>query len=126
MSEPALFQRWQHLCEACRRRLEARVDNGQRTTVGHAPTAVFHRRRSKTAVSIPDDVFEKVERLARRGQRSRSEVFSAALAEYVARHAPDEVTDVMNRVCADVAGQDVQPDDFVRTAGRRVLEKTEW
>ena len=80
----------------------------------------------KTAVSIPDDVFEKVERLARRGQRSRSEVFSAALAEYVARHAPDEVTDAMNRVCAEVAGQDVQPDGFVRTAGRRVLENTEW
>jgi predicted transcriptional regulator len=80
----------------------------------------------KTAVSIPDDVFEKVERLARRGQRSRSEVFSAALAEYVARHAPDEVTDAMNRVLKEVAGEDVQPDAFVRTAGRRVLEKTEW
>jgi metal-responsive CopG/Arc/MetJ family transcriptional regulator len=80
----------------------------------------------KTAVSIPDDVFEKVERLARRGQRSRSEVFSAALAEYVARHAPDEVTDAMNRVLKEVAGEDVQPDGFVRTAGRRVLEKTEW
>jgi metal-responsive CopG/Arc/MetJ family transcriptional regulator len=71
-------------------------------------------------------VFEKVERLARRGQRSRSEVFSAALAEYVARHAPDEVTDAMNRVYAEVAGEDVQPDAFVRTVGRRVLEKTEW
>ena len=80
----------------------------------------------KTAVSIPDDVFEKVERLARRGQRSRSEVFSAALAEYVARHAPDEVTDSMNRVLAEVAGKDAQSDAFVRTAGRRVLEKTEW
>ena len=33
----------------------------------------------KTAVSIPDEVFEKVERLARRARRSRSEVFSAAL-----------------------------------------------
>ena len=80
----------------------------------------------KTAVSIPDDVFEKVERLARRGQRSRSEVFSAALAEYVARHAPDEVTDAMNRVCAEIAGQDVESDSFVRTAARRVLENTEW
>jgi metal-responsive CopG/Arc/MetJ family transcriptional regulator len=27
----------------------------------------------KTAVSIPDDVFEKVERFARRAKRSRSE-----------------------------------------------------
>jgi metal-responsive CopG/Arc/MetJ family transcriptional regulator len=77
----------------------------------------------KTAVSIPDEVFEKVERLARRAGRSRSEVFSAALAEYVARHAPDEVTDAMDRVIADVGDQQ---DAFVSAAGRQVLENTEW
>ncbi len=77
----------------------------------------------KTAVSIPDDVFEKAERLARRAKRSRSEVFSAALAEYVARHAPDEVTDAMNRVCADVGNQQ---DPFVAAAGRRLLQNIEW
>jgi metal-responsive CopG/Arc/MetJ family transcriptional regulator len=77
----------------------------------------------KTAVSIPDDVFEKVERLARRARRSRSEVFSAALKDYVARHAPDEVTAAMDRVCAEVNGP---PDAFVAAASRRVLERTEW
>jgi predicted transcriptional regulator len=77
----------------------------------------------KTAVSIPDDVFEKVERLAHRARRSRSEVFSAALREYVARHAPDEVTDAMDRVCEKVSQQ---PDAFVRAASRRVLERVEW
>jgi metal-responsive CopG/Arc/MetJ family transcriptional regulator len=77
----------------------------------------------KTAVSIPDKVFEKVERLARRAGRSRSEVFSAALAEYVARHAPDEVTDAMNHVCAEVGEQH---DGFVTAAGRQVLERSEW
>jgi metal-responsive CopG/Arc/MetJ family transcriptional regulator len=77
----------------------------------------------KTAVSIPDDVFEKVERLARRGKRSRSEVFSAALREYVARHSPDEVTDAINRVCGQI---DDQRDEFVSEATRRILEKTEW
>jgi hypothetical protein len=77
----------------------------------------------KTAASIPDDVFEKVERLARRAKRSRSEVFSAALREYVARHSPDEVTDAFNRVCDQVGDQD---DEFVATATRRILEKTEW
>ncbi len=77
----------------------------------------------KTAVSIPDDVFEKVERLARRTKKSRSEVYSAALREYVSRHAPDEVTEAMNRVCELI--QD-QPDQFLKEAGRRVLEKTEW
>jgi len=77
----------------------------------------------KTAVSIPDDVFEQVERLARRAKRSRSEVFSAALREYVARHAPDEVTEAINRACEQV-GDD--QDRFVAKAARRVLEKTEW
>jgi metal-responsive CopG/Arc/MetJ family transcriptional regulator len=76
----------------------------------------------KTAVSIPDDVFDKVERLARRGKRSRSEVFSAALREYVARHSPDEVTEAINRVCDQVGGQQ---DEFVSEAARRILEKTE-
>ncbi len=77
----------------------------------------------KTAVSIPDDVFEKVERLARRANRSRSEVFSAALREYVARHAPDEVTDAINRVCDQIGDQH---DEFVAVAARRIMEKTEW
>ena len=77
----------------------------------------------KTVVSIPDEVFITVERLARRMRKSRSEVFTAAFRECVARHAPDEVTDGMERVCEQV--QD-QADPFLRTAGRRVLERTEW
>lgn len=77
----------------------------------------------KTAVSIPDEVFARVERFAKQAKRSRSEVFSAALREYVARHAPDEVTEAMDRVCEDQAGA---PDPFVAAAARRVLERTEW
>ena len=77
----------------------------------------------KTAVSIPDEVFEKAERLARRSKRSRSELFSAALSEYVARHAPDEVTEAMNRVCAAV---NEPTDRLVAAASRRVLERSEW
>ena len=79
----------------------------------------------KTAVSIPDAVFDKVERLARRANRSRSEVYRAALVEYIARHAPDEVTDAMDRVC-DQVGSEAEGDAFVTAAGRRVLERTEW
>jgi metal-responsive CopG/Arc/MetJ family transcriptional regulator len=77
----------------------------------------------KPAVSIPVDVFEKVERFARRTKRSRSDVFSTALREYIARYDPDEVTDDINRA-VDVIGD--QTDDFVAAAARRVLEKTEW
>jgi metal-responsive CopG/Arc/MetJ family transcriptional regulator len=77
----------------------------------------------KTAVSIPDEVFEKAERLAKREQRSRSEVYSAALREYVARHSSDEVTEAMNAVYDKIE----QPaDSFVSEAARRVLESSEW
>jgi antitoxin MazE6 len=77
----------------------------------------------KTAISIPDDVFEQAERLARRTKKSRSQLFSDALKEYVARHAPDDVTDAMNRVCADLGDS---RDEFVSAASRRVLERVEW
>jgi predicted transcriptional regulator len=77
----------------------------------------------KTAVSIPDDVFEQVERFARRAKRSRSEVYSAALHEYMMRHAPDEVTEAIDRALDEVGDQ---TDGFVAEAGRRVLEKSEW
>ena len=77
----------------------------------------------KTAVSIPDDIFERAERLVRRERRSRSEVYAAALDEYVARHAHDEVTDGMNRACDAIGGDD---DLFLAAAGRGVLDRVEW
>src|SRR3989442_52513 len=61
-----------------------------------------YTRGMKTAESIPDDVFRKAERLAHRMKKSRSELFSNALSEYVARHAPDHVTEAMDNACAEV------------------------
>jgi metal-responsive CopG/Arc/MetJ family transcriptional regulator len=77
----------------------------------------------KTAISIPDEIFEDGERLARRLKQSRSEVYSRALAEYVARHAPDAVTEQMDRVLEDFSQQ---ADEFVSSAARRTLRRTEW
>jgi len=76
----------------------------------------------KTTVSIPDEVFEEAERLAAKVQISRSELYSRALQEYVARHAPDRLTETMNRVIEEV-GSDI--DEFSRRAARRVLEQVE-
>jgi metal-responsive CopG/Arc/MetJ family transcriptional regulator len=77
----------------------------------------------KTAVSIPDEIFEDAERLAKRLKRSRSDIYSRALAEYVARHAPDKVTEEMNKVVDEVAEL---ADEFVSSASRRALRRTEW
>jgi predicted transcriptional regulator len=77
----------------------------------------------KTAISIPDEVFQGAERLARRTKRSRSRLYGDALKEYLARHAPDEVTEAMNRACAQVGDA---KDAFVSSSARRTLERSEW
>ncbi|MCW5980714.1 MAG: hypothetical protein KIT09_21720 [Bryobacteraceae bacterium] len=78
----------------------------------------------KTAVSLPNDVFHEAERYARRTRKSRSQLYAEALSEYLARHAPDEVTENMNRV-VDQLGES-RPDPFVAGAARRVLKGVEW
>ena len=77
----------------------------------------------KTAVSIPDEIFEQADRLARRAGQTRSYVFSQALREYVARHSPEEVTQAMDEVCEAVGDQ---LDPFTAIAARRTLERIEW
>ncbi|MHB0981711.1 MAG: ribbon-helix-helix protein, CopG family [Thermoleophilia bacterium] len=50
----------------------------------------------KTAISIPDDVFDEAEALARRMNKSRSEIYSRAVREYVARHSAGKVTEALD------------------------------
>lgn len=82
-----------------------------------------HTRGMKTAVSIPDEVFEEADRLAKELKTSRSDLYSRALKEFLARHAPDAVTDAINRTIAEVGDK---PDPFVTRAARRALESSEW
>ena len=78
----------------------------------------------KTAVSLPDRVYREAEDYAKRTRKSRSQLYAEALAEYLARHAPDEVTETMN-VVVDELG-DASADSFVQRAGRRMLGSVEW
>ncbi len=77
----------------------------------------------KTAISVPDDVFADAERLARRLKKSRSQLYSSALREFVARHADDRVTETLNEVVATTGDA---RDDFAPTAGRRTLKRVDW
>ena len=101
-----------------------RVDRWKPRAPAFGPTIEWgYTHGMKTAVSIPDDVFQQAEQLARRMETSRSALYARALAEYVARHTPDQITDAMNRVCDDL-GLGVDP--FTAAASRRSLERSEW
>jgi len=77
----------------------------------------------KTAISIPDEVYAEAERLTRRLKKSRSQLYTEAIREYVARHDPDALTEALNRVC-DMAEPRLDP--AVSALGRRLLERVEW
>jgi metal-responsive CopG/Arc/MetJ family transcriptional regulator len=77
----------------------------------------------KTAISLPDELFEGAEDLAKRLGVSRSELYRRALAEYLARHAPDRVTEAYDALCDRV---DTRLTDFGARAAGRLLGREEW
>lgn len=77
----------------------------------------------KTAISIPDKIYRDAERLSRKLKKSRSQVYTEAVTEYVARHDPEAVTEAMNRVCESI---DTYPDPAISGAAKRTLENVEW
>lgn len=80
----------------------------------------------KTAISIPDAVFQKAEKLARKMKKSRSQLYAEAVAEYTARHTEDEITESINRALEQPGPDDEEEAAFVREAARRTLERNEW
>jgi len=54
----------------------------------------------KTAISLPDSVFEEAEALAQQLGLSRSELYTKALQAYLKRHSRDQILLKLNQVYA--------------------------
>lgn len=57
----------------------------------------------KTAISIPDQEFIAADKLAKQLDISRSELYRLAIADYIARHSDDRITDKLNEVYGSAA-----------------------
>ncbi len=77
----------------------------------------------KTAISLPEKIFRQAERFARRVHKTRSRLYAEAIAEYLARHAPNDITEAMNLVCDHIDGTE---DKFRTKATRNLLAKESW
>jgi len=77
----------------------------------------------KTAISLPERIFREAERFARRLRKSRSQLYAEAIAEYLARHGSNDITDSMNAVCDRLGTVD---DKFSHKAARRLISKESW
>ena len=78
----------------------------------------------KTAVPLPDELFHAAQCHARRSGKSRGRLYADAIAEYIARHAADQVTEAMDRV-VDRLGE-TAADEFVARAAQRTIEHSRW
>ena len=68
--------------------------------------------RMKTAISIPEEVFRSAEQLAQRLGLSRSELYSRAVSDLVARHSDETVKSQLNEVYGP-GGEDSSLDEAV-------------
>ena len=82
----------------------------------------------KTAISIDDATFGRAEMLAQRLGLSRSELYRAALAEYLRAHDEGAVTEALDRVYRQLDSQPGAGEDeaFQRASARQVFEQNEW
>ncbi len=77
----------------------------------------------KTAISVPNDVFELSERLAKRLKVSRSQIFAMGVKKLGEEYDEDDITARINKVCEEV---DTPIDPFWKKIQSRSLPKDEW
>jgi metal-responsive CopG/Arc/MetJ family transcriptional regulator len=77
----------------------------------------------KTAISIPDDIFQSAEQLARRLGVSRSELYVQALKSYLQLHHEDQVTETLNMIYEHTPDQ---LDPVLQSVQTRSLPQEDW
>ena len=77
----------------------------------------------KTAISIPDAVFQAADEAARRLAMSRSELYTKAVEDYLAIHCPGDVTEKLDEIYAE---EPSGLDPAVAEMQRRSLDEASW
>jgi metal-responsive CopG/Arc/MetJ family transcriptional regulator len=77
----------------------------------------------KTAISIPDPIFEAAEQLARKSGVSRSKLYTTAIAAYVEKHRAAHITEQLNQLYAT---DDSSLDEVIQRLQTLSLSKEEW
>jgi metal-responsive CopG/Arc/MetJ family transcriptional regulator len=77
----------------------------------------------KTAISLPDGLFESADALARRLGVSRSELYATAVAEFLAKHQDSKVTERLDQIYAQQPSRLERP---LRRSQARSLRTPEW
>jgi metal-responsive CopG/Arc/MetJ family transcriptional regulator len=77
----------------------------------------------KSAISVPDRLFAKGEKLAKKLKISRSALYSKALEQYVQRMDDEQITAKFNEVYSKT---DSHLDEVLLAHQRRMILENEW
>lgn len=77
----------------------------------------------KTAISLPDKLFNVAEKYAKDHGLSRSKLYAMAVREYIKSNKQNNITQQINIVCETI---DTSLDHQIKTASKRVLVASEW
>ncbi len=79
----------------------------------------------KTAISVPDETFARVDAAAERLGVSRSQFYARAAERWLAALDDDGTTAAIDAVLADVAEKD-ENTEFLAEAARRSAQQNAW
>ncbi len=82
-------------------------------------------RRMKTAISIPDEIFEQAERLAKTRGWSRSELYANAVSAFVNSERFSGVREKLDALYGDGAA-DSRVEPLLAKAQARSIAKDKW
>ena len=77
----------------------------------------------KTAISIPDPIFQAAENMAKHLGMSRSELFTVAMSEYIEAHDDQGITKSLNEVYSQTESQ---LDEQIASMQMNSISKEEW
>lgn len=77
----------------------------------------------KTAISIPNPIFEAAEQLAKELGMSRSELYTTAIAAFVEAHQSEDVTEKLNQLYAE---EESTLDPVLGKMQATVLDGEDW
>lgn len=84
-----------------------------------------YTRAVKTAISVPDDTFARVDRRASELGVSRSEFYATAASRYLEELDRTSLTARINEAL-EVVGEDQDSADAVAYSSRRLAEDNDW
>jgi metal-responsive CopG/Arc/MetJ family transcriptional regulator len=80
----------------------------------------------KTAISIPDELFKNVEKIARKLKIPKSQLFARAMEEYISKLNKDQITERLNKIYQRSDSDEILATDISISTLRKSLKNDSW